>query len=70
MLNDQERIIALLGNIKNWSWDIFPQFKLEKEDADALIAYFRECNDKRFMGALYDDKGSQTEVVGQKSCGC
>jgi len=26
----------LIGNLKNWSWDVYPQFKLEKEDADAL----------------------------------
>lgn len=31
-----ERIRALVGNVKNWSWDIYPQFRLEKEDADAL----------------------------------
>lgn len=26
----------MLGNIKNWSWDVYPQFKIEKEDAEAL----------------------------------
>ena len=26
----------MIGNLKNWSWDVYPQFKLEKEDADAL----------------------------------
>ena len=36
VMDNQERIRALVGNIKNWSWDIFPQFKLEKEDAIAL----------------------------------
>ena len=25
-----------MGNLKNWSWDVCPQFKIEKEDADAL----------------------------------
>lgn len=25
-----------MGNLKNWSWDVYPQFKIEKEDADAL----------------------------------
>ena len=31
-----ERIRALVGNVKNWDWDIFPQFRLEREDAEAL----------------------------------
>ncbi len=31
-----ERIRALIGNIKNWSWDIYPQFRMEREDAEAL----------------------------------
>ena len=36
IMNNKERIRALIGNIKNWSWDVYPQFKLEKEDAEAL----------------------------------
>ena len=39
-----ERVRALLGNLKNWSWDIEPQFRIEKEDADALREYL--INDK------------------------
>lgn len=35
-MTNAERIRALVGNIKNWSWDIFPQFRLEREDAEAL----------------------------------
>lgn len=31
-----ERIRALVGNVKNWDWDIYPQFRLEREDAEAL----------------------------------
>ena len=31
-----ERIRALIGNLKNWSWDVTPQFRIEKEDAEAL----------------------------------
>ena len=22
--------------MKNWTWDVFPQFKIEKDDAEAL----------------------------------
>lgn len=35
-MTNSERIRALVGNLKNWSWDIFPQFRIEKEDAEAL----------------------------------
>ena len=27
----------MIGNLKNWSWDVYPQFRIEKEDADALL---------------------------------
>ena len=40
MLTNEERLRALLGNIKNWSWDIYPKFSIDKEDADALLEYF------------------------------
>ena len=36
MLNNKERIRALIGNLKHHDWDLFPQFRLEKEDAEAL----------------------------------
>ena len=26
----------MIGNLKNWSWDVYPQFRIEKEDAEAL----------------------------------
>ena len=37
MLTNEERLRALLGNIKNWSWDVYPKFSLTKEDGDALL---------------------------------
>lgn len=40
MLNNEERIRALIGNLKNWSWDVIPVFKIEREDAIALLNYF------------------------------
>lgn len=43
-MNTTERVRALLGNLKNWSWDVNPQFRIEKEDADALREYL--ANDK------------------------
>lgn len=41
MLTDEERLRALIGNLKNWSWDVCQQFKIEKEDADVLIKYYQ-----------------------------
>ncbi len=46
MLTNRERVRALLGNLKNWSWDVEPQFRVEKEDSDALRAYVKYLEDK------------------------
>ena len=35
-MTKMERIRALIGNLKNWDWTVYPQFSIEKEDADAL----------------------------------
>lgn len=35
-MTNKERIRALIGNLKNWSWDVCPQFRIELEDAKAL----------------------------------
>lgn len=40
MLTDEERIRALRCNLKNHDWEVFPQFRLEKEDAAALLNLF------------------------------
>lgn len=37
MLTEKERLRALFGNLKNHSWDVYPQFRLEKEDAEVLL---------------------------------
>ena len=42
MLTREERLRALLGNLKNYSWDVYPQFKLEKEDAEVLLDATKE----------------------------
>lgn len=48
MLTVMERVRAILVNIKEYSWDVHPTFKLEKEDADALLEYLK--NDENFKG--------------------
>lgn len=35
-MTNKERIRSLIGNLKNHSWDVFPQFRIEQEDAVAL----------------------------------
>ena len=54
MLTSEERVRALLNNIKSWSWDIYPKFTIDREDAEAL----RECsrNDPRMKGAFHAEK--------------
>ena len=37
MLTTKERIRALIGNLRNFDWSIFQQYRLEKEDAHALL---------------------------------
>lgn len=37
MLTNAERIMALKCNLKNFDWTVTPQFRLEREDADALL---------------------------------
>ncbi len=32
-----DRITAVLNNLKDWSWDVIPQYKVEKEDAEVII---------------------------------
>ena len=46
MMTRDERVRALLGNIKNWSWDVTPQFRIEKEDGNALREYVSELKDE------------------------
>lgn len=37
MLNNEERVSSFVGNIKNFDWDIFLVYRLEKEDALAIV---------------------------------
>jgi hypothetical protein len=37
LLTAEERLLALKTNLENYEWDIIPQYRLEKEDAAALL---------------------------------
>lgn len=40
-MTNEERLRALIGNLKNYDWSVLSQFRIEKEDAQALIDYFK-----------------------------
>lgn len=45
--NDPEEVkIAILNNLSNWSWDIYPEFRLEKEEVEVVqeMIYEQLCN--------------------------
>jgi hypothetical protein len=54
MLTSEERIRALINNISSWSWDIYPKFEIEKEDAEALRDFLK--NDTRLKGCFHKEK--------------
>lgn len=47
-MTTEERVRALLGNLKNWSWDVFPQFRIEKEEAEALRSHIKDLETKLY----------------------
>lgn len=56
LLNNGERLKALYGNIKNWSYDIKP-FELTKQDATVLLMAlkdYRHYCDMAHEGVFYD----------------
>lgn len=64
MLTKRERLRALFGNINNHPWDVIPQFKLEKEDADVLLEATKEIREDLLnVRAKEDDSegGSESE---------
>lgn len=59
MLTREERVRALLGNLKNWSWDVTPQFRIEQEDAEALREYIKSLEEEKYIltQRIYDLEG-------------
>lgn len=47
MLTDKERVSALLINLDDWSWDLFPKYVIDKETGDALIAEIKRYQKER-----------------------
>ena len=46
MLTNEERIRALRCNLKNFDWTVSPQFRLEKEDAEALLGLLNKVDER------------------------
>lgn len=36
VITNVDRIRSLVSNGKNWSWDVYPQMTIEREEAQAL----------------------------------
>lgn len=36
MLTNEDRIRAFVGNIRNYDWELFPVYRLEREEALAI----------------------------------
>lgn len=47
-MTKEERLRALFGNLKNHPWDIYPQFKIEKEDAEVLLSATEKLRQELF----------------------
>ena len=59
MLTKAERLRAIMGNIKNWSFDVNPQYRIEQEDAEVLLEAlkdYRHYCDMGHEGVFYDNK--------------
>lgn len=59
MLTKAERLRAIMGNIKNWSFDVNPQYRIEQEDAQVLLEAlkdYRHYCDMGHEGVFYDNK--------------
>ena len=46
MLTNEERIRALRCNLKNYDWSVSPQFRLEQEDAEALLGLLNKVDER------------------------
>lgn len=45
-MTDEERLRALFGNLKSWGWTVFPQYKIEREDAEVLLDATKEMQQR------------------------
>lgn len=47
VLTTDERIRALIGNLKNYDWTVYPQYRLEREDAAALLEVLNNVKENK-----------------------
>ena len=55
MLTNRERITALKCNLKNHDWTVLQQFRLEKEDGEALLGLLNKVDER----LIWDQKTEQ-----------
>ena len=42
MLTDRERMIALVNNLENWDWKLFPTYPVDEEYAKVITKILRK----------------------------
>ena len=47
-MTDEERLRALFNNLKSQVWEVNPQYKIEREDAEVLLNATKEMQEKLF----------------------
>lgn len=40
MLSNEEWTLALVNNLREWDWDLYTKYEIDKTTADALIAEY------------------------------
>ena len=57
MLTDRDRLIALVNNLSEWEWELFPTYKIDRETSEALVKFFWETEQgKNTTRCLQDDR--------------
>lgn len=46
MLTKKERLNALKANLSRWPWDIYPTFKIDKEEAEIISEILSKFKEK------------------------
>lgn len=44
MLTNDERVRAFIGNIKHYNWELFPDYRMTREEAQAICERLTTTN--------------------------
>lgn len=48
-MTKQERLRAIIGNLKNYDFEVFPTFKIDKQDAEVIRELYHEYEILKFF---------------------